>query len=88
PGDYEMEKCGEKVVEQIIRPTGLLDPEIEVRKTLGQIDDLIYEIKERIKRGERTMVVTLTIKMAEDLTEFLKEKGIKVAYLHNETKTL
>lgn len=88
PGDYEMEKCGGKVVEQIIRPTGLLDPEIEVRKTLGQIDDLIYEIKERIKRGERTMVVTLTIKMAEDLTEFLKEKGIKVAYLHNETKTL
>ncbi|MBQ0009089.1 MAG: excinuclease ABC subunit UvrB [Firmicutes bacterium] len=88
PGDYEMEKCGGKVVEQIIRPTGLLDPEIEVRKTLGQIDDLIYEIKERIKRGERTMVVTLTIKMAEDLTEFLKEKGIKVAYLHNETKTI
>jgi len=88
PGDYEMEKCGGKVAEQIIRPTGLLDPEIEVRKTLGQIDDLIYEIKERIKRGERTMVVTLTIKMAEDLTEFLKEKGIKVAYLHNETKTL
>lgn len=88
PGDYEMEKCGEKVVEQIIRPTGLLDPEIEVRKTLGQIDDLMYEIKERIKRGERTMVVTLTIKMAEDLTEFLKERGIKVAYLHNETKTL
>lgn len=88
PGDYEMEKCGGQVVEQIIRPTGLLDPEIEVKKTLGQIDDLIYEIKERIKRGERTMVVTLTIKMAEDLTEFLKERGIKVAYLHNETKTL
>ena len=88
PGDYEMEKCGEKPVEQIIRPTGLVDPQIEVRKTLGQIDDLIYEIKERIKRGERTMVVTLTIKMAEDLTEFLKERGIKVAYLHNETKTL
>ena len=88
PGDYEMEKCGEKVTEQIIRPTGLLDPEIEVRKTMGQIDDLMYEIKERIKRGERTMVVTLTIRMAEDLTEFLKERGIKVAYLHNETKTL
>ena len=88
PGDYELEKCGGQVVEQIIRPTGLIDPEIEVRKTLGQIDDLIYEIKQRIKANERTMVVTLTIKMAEDLTEFLKERGIKVAYLHNETKTL
>ena len=88
PGDYELNKCGGKVVEQIIRPTGLLDPQIEVRKTLGQIDDLIYEIKNRIAKGERTMVVTLTIRMAEDLTEFLKERGIKVAYLHNETKTL
>ena len=88
PGDYELEKCGGKVVEQIIRPTGLLDPQVEVRKTLGQIDDLIYEIKNRIAKGERTMVVTLTIRMAEDLTEFLKERGIKVAYLHNETKTL
>ena len=88
PGDYEMDKCGGKVTEQIIRPTGLLDPKIEVRRTLGQIDDLMYEIKERIKRNERTMVVTLTIRMAEDLTEFLKERGIKVAYLHNETKTL
>ena len=88
PGDYELNRAGGKVVEQIIRPTGLLDPEIEVRKTLGQIDDLIYEIKNRIAKNERTMVVTLTIRMAEDLTEFLKERGIKVAYLHNETKTL
>ena len=88
PGDYELSKCGGKVVEQIIRPTGLLDPEVEVRKTLGQIDDLIFEIKNRIAKNERTMVVTLTIRMAEDLTEFLKERGIKVAYLHNETKTL
>ena len=88
PGDYELEKCGNKVVEQIIRPTGLLDPVVEVRRTLGQIDDLIYEIKNRVERNERTMVVTLTIRMAEDLTEFLKERGIKVAYLHNETKTL
>ena len=88
PGDYELNKAGGKVVEQIIRPTGLLDPEIEVRKTLGQIDDLIYEIKNRIAKNERTKVVTLTIRMAEDLTEFLKERGIKVAYLHNETKTL
>ncbi len=88
PGDWELEKTGGLVSEQIIRPTGLLDPEIEVRKTLGQIDDLIYEIKKRIENHERTMVVTLTIRMAEDLTTFLKERGIKVAYLHNETKTL
>lgn len=88
PGDYELSEANNEVVEQIIRPTGLLDPEIEVRKTLGQIDDLIYEIKQRIARNERVMVVTLTIRMAEDLTEFLKERGIKVAYLHNETKTL
>lgn len=88
PGDYELNKSGNVVVEQIIRPTGLLDPVVEVRKTLGQIDDLIYEIKNRIKNNERTMIVTLTIRMAEDLTEFLKERGIKVAYLHNETKTL
>ena len=88
PGDYELEKAGNKVAEQIIRPTGLLDPEIEVRKTLGQIDDLIYEIKKRIENHERVMIVTITIRMAEDLSEFLKEKGIKVAYLHNETKTL
>jgi excinuclease ABC subunit B len=88
PGDWELEKTGGLVSEQIIRPTGLLDPEIEVRKTLGQIDDLIYEIKKRIENHERTMAVTLTIRMAEDLTTFLKERGIKVAYLHNETKTL
>lgn len=88
PGDYELDKTGGKVSEQIIRPTGLIDPQIEVRKTLGQIDDLIYEIKKRIDNHERTMVVTLTIRMAEDLTTFLKERGIKVAYLHNETKTL
>lgn len=88
PGDYELERANNVVVEQIIRPTGLLDPQIDVRKTMGQIDDLIYEIKQRMARNERVMVVTLTIRMAEDLTEFLKERGIKVAYLHNETKTL
>lgn len=88
PGDYELEKTGGETVEQIIRPTGLLDPEIEVRPTLGQIDDLIYEIKERIKKGERVMVVTLTIRMAEDLTNFLKEHDIKTVYLHSECKTL
>lgn len=88
PGDYELEKANNQVVEQIIRPTGLLDPLIEVRPTLGQIDDLIYEITKRINNHERVMVVTLTIRMAEDLTSFLKDKDFKVAYLHNETKTL
>ncbi|MBQ9265954.1 MAG: excinuclease ABC subunit UvrB [Bacilli bacterium] len=88
PGDFELEKTGGKFVEQIIRPTGLLDPEIEVRQTLGQIDDLMFEIKERIKRNERVMIVTLTIKMAEDLTAFLKEHDIKTVYMHSECKTL
>lgn len=88
PGDYELDKCDHEVVEQIIRPTGLLDPIISVRPPKGQIDDLLNEIHKRIDRNERTMIVTLTIKMAEDLTEYLKEKGIKVTYLHNETKTL
>lgn len=88
PGDYELNRANNKVVEQIIRPTGLLDPIVEVRRTLGQVDDIILEINKRIKNHERVMIVTLTIKMAEDLTEYLKEKGIKVTYLHNETKTL
>lgn len=88
PGDYEIDKAGGEVVEQIIRPTGLLDPKIEVRPTLGQIDDLLREIKDRIAKNERVMIVTLTIRMAEDLTNFLKERDIKVTYLHNETKTL
>ena len=88
PGDYELAKTDGPIVEQIIRPTGLLDPVIEVRPTQGQIDDLIYEIKERTKVNERTMIVTLTVKMAEDLTAYLKERGIKVVYLHHETKTL
>lgn len=88
PGDYELGRSGGEVVEQIIRPTGLLDPTISVRPTNGQIDDLLFEINKRIEASERVMVVTLTIRMAEDLTAFLKEKGIKVTYLHNETKTL
>ena len=88
PGDYELNKTDGPVVEQIIRPTGLLDPRIEVRKTFGQVDDLLQEIKKRNERGERTLIVTLTIRMAEDLTTFLKERGIKVVYLHHETKTL
>jgi len=88
PGDYELEKSGGPAAEQIIRPTGLLDPVIEVRKTMGQIDDILYEIKKRNEKGERTMIVTLTIRMAEDLSTYLKDRGIKVVYLHHETKTL
>lgn len=88
PGDYELEKANHEVVEQIIRPTGLLDPVIEVRPTEGQVEDLISEIRKRIQKNERTMVVTLTIKMAEDLTSYLRDRGIKVTYLHSETKTL
>jgi len=88
PGDYEKNKSDGPIVEQIIRPTGLLDPQVEVRKTIGQIDDLLSEINQRVKNNERTMIVTLTIRMAEDLTSFLKERGIKVVYLHHETKTL
>ena len=88
PGDYELEKAGNIYAEQIIRPTGLLDPTIEIRPTMGQIDDLIGEIKTRIENNERTMITTLTIRMAEELTNYLKELDIKVAYLHSEVKTL
>lgn len=88
PGDYELTHTDNDVVEQIIRPTGLVDPVIEVRKTIGQIDDLLHEIKIRNQKNERTIIVTLTIKMAEDLTNYLVEQGIKVVYLHHETKTL
>ena len=87
PGPYELEKAPD-VIEQIIRPTGLLDPNIEVRPIEGQIDDLIGEIYDRIKRNERVLVTTLTKKMSEDLTNYLKEIGIKVQYLHSEVKTL
>lgn len=87
PGPFELEHTPE-MVEQIIRPTGLLDPNIEVRPIEGQIDDLIGEIHERIKRNERVLVTTLTKKMSEDLTDYLKEIGIKVQYLHSEVKTL
>ncbi|MGG4216617.1 excinuclease ABC subunit UvrB [Paenibacillus jamilae] len=87
PGPYEMEKC-DTMVQQIIRPTGLLDPIIEVRPSKGQIDDLINEIRQRIEREERVLVTTLTKKMAEDLTDYLKEVGIKVRYMHSEIKTL
>ncbi|WP_449622695.1 excinuclease ABC subunit UvrB [Robertmurraya sp. Marseille-Q9965] len=87
PGPYELEHTPE-MVEQIIRPTGLLDPTIDVRPIEGQIDDLIGEIQERVKRNERVLVTTLTKKMSEDLTDYLKEIGIKVNYLHSEVKTL
>jgi excinuclease ABC subunit B len=87
PGPYEHEKTPE-VVEQIIRPTGLLDPLIDVRPLEGQIDDLIDEIHDRIEKNERVLVTTLTKKMSEDLTDYLKEIGIKVQYLHSEIKTL
>lgn len=87
PGEYELGKAN-KVVEQIIRPTGLLDPKIEVRPTKNQIDDLVNEINNRISLKERTLITTLTIRMAEELTQYLKNIGIKVAYLHSEVKTL
>ena len=88
PGDYEMEQVNNEVIEQIIRPTGLLDPQVEVRPTMGQIDDLLTEIRANIAKNERTMITTLTVKMAEDLTDFLKKQDLNVAYLHHETKTL
>jgi len=87
PGPYEEEQTNH-VVEQIIRPTGLLDPEIEVRPIMGQMDDLVGEINKRSELNERIFVTTLTKKMAEDLTDYLKELGIKVAYLHSDIKTL
>ncbi len=88
PGDYELGKTNHKFVEQIIRPTGLLDPEITVKSAKGQIDDLINEINNQISNGERTLITTLTIRMAEELTNYLKKLDIKVAYLHTEVKTL
>lgn len=87
PGPYEMEKA-EQVVEQIIRPTGLVDPEVDVRPTKGQVDDLVGEIRQRVERGERTLVTTLTKRMAEELTKYMKELGVKVQYLHSEVETL
>ena len=87
PGPYEMEQT-ETVVQQIIRPTGLLDPEVEIRPIMGQIDDLVGEINERIEKDQRVFVTTLTKKMAEDLTDYFKELGLKVKYLHSDIKTL
>lgn len=88
PGDYELEKAKQNKVDQIIRPTGLLDPTIEIRQSKGQIDNLVEEIKIRKEKNERVLITTLTIRMAEELTNYLKELDIKVAYLHSEIKTL
>ncbi len=88
PGDFELEQTNHTYIEQIIRPTGLLDPTIEVRPSEGQIDDLVGEIKDRIEKNERALITTLTIRMAEELTNYLKDIDIKVAYLHSEVKTL
>ena len=87
PGPYELEHT-DKMVEQIIRPTGLLDPTIDVRPTEHQIDDLLHEIQTRVEKNERVLITTLTKKMSEDLTAYLKEAGVKVQYLHSEVKTL
>ena len=87
PGPYELQTA-DQVVEQIIRPTGLVDPEVEVRPTAGQVDNLVGEIRERVERGERVLVTTLTKRMAEDLSEYLQELGMKVHYLHSEVETL
>jgi len=88
PGDWEMERCAGVVVEQIIRPTGLVDPEVEVRPTKGQMDDLMHECLMREQRDERVLVTTLTKRMAEDLTEYLQERGIKSKYMHSDIDTL
>ena len=88
PGDYELQQVNNEVVEQIIRPTGLLDPQVEVRPTKGQIDDITMELDKRIANNERVLITTLTVKMAEELSKYLENQMYKVAYLHHETKTL
>jgi excinuclease ABC subunit B len=87
PGDYELEQVNHQVVQQIIRPTGLLDPKVTIRPSLGQIDDIIHEINVRIARNERTLITTLTVKMAEELTAYLKRIDLKVVFLHHEVLT-
>ncbi len=88
PGPWEMERAQGLVVEQIIRPTGLLDPEIEVRPVKGQMDDLLAECKEREKRGERVLITTLTKRMSEDLTEYFNQMGVEAKYLHSDIDTM
>ena len=88
PGPYELTKSAGVVVEQIIRPTGLIDPEVEVRPVKGQIDDLLHEIRARVDKGERVLVTTLTKRMSEDLAEYYAEVGVKCRYMHSEIETL
>src|SRR5437660_2468099 len=88
PGPYELTKSAGVVVEQIIRPTGLVDPPVEIRPVKGQIDDLLHEIRLRVERGERVLVTTLTKRMAEDLAEYYSEVGVKCRYMHSEIETL
>ena len=88
PGPYELTKSAGVVVEQIIRPTGLIDPPVEIRAVKGQIDDLLHEIRDRVARGERVLVTTLTKRMAEDLAEYYGEVGVKCRYMHSEIETL
>lgn len=88
PGDYELKQVAGEVVEQVIRPTGLVDPEVEVRQATTQVDDLLGEIKKRVEMGDRVLVTTLTKKLAEDLTKFYQEKGVRVKYLHSDIDTL
>ena len=88
PAEYELERSQGEVVEQVVRPTGLIDPAVEVRPATTQVDDLLSEISETVKQGERVLVTTLTKKMAEDLTEYLNDNGIKVRYLHSDIETL
>ena len=88
PGNYELEKSGDDIADQVVRPTGLLDPEIEVRPVSTQVDDLLSEIHLRAKKDERVLVTTLTKRMAEDLTEYLNEHDVKVRYLHSDIDTV
>ena len=88
PGDWEIEQAGGVLVEQVIRPTGLLDPQINVRPTKHQVDDLLGEIRQRVERNERVLITTLTTRMAEDLTEYYGELGVRVRYLHSDVDTL
>jgi len=88
PGEYELDKSQGVIVEQLIRPTGLTDPEVEVRSVSGQVDDLLGEIKDRVKKSERVLVTTLTKRMAEDLTDYYRELGVRVRYLHSDIDTL
>src|SRR5512146_2987744 len=88
PGPYELERSGGEVVEQIVRPTGLVDPPIEIRPIKGQVDDLLKEVRDRAAKGERTLVTTLTKRMAEELTDYFRDLGVKVEYMHGDIDAL